>query len=67
MKEVTALPTGLRGSEAVDIPFLQKLLLQLSDLVAAHPEIRELDLNPVLAYRDGALVVDARVVLEEGS
>jgi acyl-CoA synthetase (NDP forming) len=29
-----------------------------------HPEIKELDLNPIFAYKDGAVAVDARVILE---
>ena len=39
-------------------------MLRLSALVEAHPEIAELDLNPLVALRDGAVVVDARVRLE---
>jgi hypothetical protein len=31
--------------------------------VEQHPEISELDLNPVFAYKDGALAVDARIIL----
>jgi acyl-CoA synthetase (NDP forming) len=56
---------GYRGQEAVDIPRLEKLLLKVSDFVEKHPEIREIDLNPVFAYSDGAMAVDARVILEE--
>jgi acetyl-CoA synthetase (ADP-forming) len=29
-----------------------------------HPEIKEIDLNPIFAYKDGAVAVDARVILE---
>ena len=57
---------GYRGQQAVDIPRLEKLLLKVSDFVEKHPEIRELDLNPVFAYSDGAIAVDARVILEKG-
>lgn len=57
------LLTGYRGQEPVDIAFLGKLLVKVSGFIEAHPEINELDLNPVLAYEDGAVVVDARIVL----
>jgi hypothetical protein len=40
------------------------LLLAVSRLIEQRPDIRELDLNPVLAYPDRALAVDARVLLE---
>jgi acetate---CoA ligase (ADP-forming) subunit beta len=62
-----SLLAGFRGAEPVDILFLERLLLQVSDLVESHPEIKELDLNPVIAYKDGALVVDSRVILDAGS
>jgi hypothetical protein len=35
----------------------------VSDFVEKHPEVSELDLNPVFAYKDAALAVDARIVL----
>jgi acetate---CoA ligase (ADP-forming) subunit beta len=67
--EIKAYPllTGFRGGNGVDIPFLENMLLQASDLVENHPEIKELDINPIIAYSDGALVVDSRVILEETS
>ncbi len=55
---------GCRGQEPADIPFLEDQLLKVSQFVEQNPEIRELDLNPVFAYSDGAVAVDARVVLE---
>ncbi len=56
---------GYRGSEPADIGSLQELLLKVSSFVEQHPEIAELDLNPVFAYKDGAKAVDARIVLGE--
>jgi len=41
------------------------LVLKVSDFVDKHPGIEELDLNPVIAYGDGAVAVDARVILGE--
>jgi acyl-CoA synthetase (NDP forming) len=55
---------GYRGQEAADIGKLQELLLKVSAFVEAHPEVAELDLNPVFAYKDDAMAVDARIVLE---
>ena len=55
---------GYRGQEPADIPFLEQLIVKVSELVEQYPQIRELDLNPLFAYRDGAIAVDARIVLE---
>jgi acyl-CoA synthetase (NDP forming) len=56
---------GFRGSAPVDKAALEDILLRVSDFVAKTPEVREMDLNPVFAYRDGAVAVDARVILGE--
>lgn len=66
VREVKGFPllNGFRGREAVDIPCCEELLLKVSRLVEATPEIEELDLNPVIAYAKGAIVVDTRIVLK---
>lgn len=56
---------GYRGTEPVDLEALEDILLKVSDLVTAYPEISEMDLNPVVAYGQGALVLDARLVLKD--
>ena len=56
---------GYRGQEPADVGYLQQMLLKLSDFVDATPEIQEIDMNPVFSYRDGAVVVDARIILSE--
>ena len=56
---------GYRGQPPADIAALEALLLQVSQFVDDHPEVVELDLNPVFAYADGAVAVDARIVLGE--
>lgn len=55
---------GYRGSPATDIAALEDVLLRMSALVEAHPEIAEMDLNPVMAAPAGATVVDARIRVE---
>ncbi len=51
--------------QSADVASLRDILLKVSDLVTAYPAIKEVDLNPVFAYPDGSLVVDARMILEE--
>ena len=55
---------GYRGQEPANIAVLEELLLKVSEFVDSRPEIAELDINPIFAYSDGALAVDARVILE---
>jgi acetate---CoA ligase (ADP-forming) subunit beta len=63
---VRAFPllNGYRNTPAADVNALVGLLMCVSKLVMDHPEIKELDLNPVMAYPTGAKVVDARIILE---
>jgi len=58
-----ALLHGVRGRPGVNLHAVEDLLLRVSELVTQHPELRELDLNPVLAYPDGVLAVDARALI----
>ena len=64
MQEIRGFPIlqGYRGRPAVDLSALEAILLKLSTLAEQHPEIGEIDLNPVFAYPAGALAVDARIV-----
>jgi len=59
-----ALLRGYRGQPPADLSALEAILLRLSDLVERTPEIKEVDLNPIFATADGAVAVDARVILE---
>jgi acyl-CoA synthetase (NDP forming) len=59
-----SLLNGYRGHEPADIPTLENMLLKVSDFVEKNPGIKEIDLNPVFAYKDSAVAVDARIVLE---
>lgn len=66
IREIKAYPVleGYRGQESADIETLENLLLKVSDFVEQHPDIKEMDLNPIFAYKDGAIAVDARIILE---
>lgn len=54
---------GYRGQDPADVPCLQDMLVKLSNFVNETPGIEEIDMNPVFAYKDGAVVVDARIIL----
>jgi acetyl coenzyme A synthetase (ADP forming)-like protein len=55
---------GFRGSRPAKVRAVEELLLRVSALVDGHPEIAEMDLNPVMALPDEAIVVDARIRVE---
>jgi acetyltransferase len=54
---------GFRGAPAANRDALIEAVVAVGCLMAAHPEIKELDLNPVRAYPDGVLALDAVVVI----
>jgi acetyltransferase len=56
---------GWRGSRRADIESIEELLLRISMLVENHPQIIEMDLNPVkvLSEGNGYLVVDGRIMI----
>lgn len=58
-----AMLGGARGQQPADLDALAGLIERVSQLVSDHPEIAELDLNPVFAYPDGVTAVDARISL----
>ncbi|GAI22591.1 unnamed protein product, partial [marine sediment metagenome] len=60
-----SLLEGYRGQEPVNVSYLEELLLKVSQFAEQNSEIKELDLNPIFAYSNGAVAVDARVILEE--
>ena len=64
--EVKAYPLlkGYRNTPPADIDAIVNILLNTSKLVMDYPEIKELDLNPIMVYENGAKTVDARIILE---
>jgi acyl-CoA synthetase (NDP forming) len=66
VKEIKGYPLlqGYRGQKPANIPALEQLIVKVSQFVEKNPQIRELDLNPIFAYPDKAVAVDARIILE---
>lgn len=58
-----ALLRGFRGLPPVNAHSIADIVLKLGKLLEEHPEIESVDLNPVFAYPNEALVVDARFIL----
>jgi acyl-CoA synthetase (NDP forming) len=58
-----AILRGLRGAPPIDFDAMADLLAKVSELAARRPEIKEMDLNPVVAYPKGVTVLDARILL----
>lgn len=64
LREINGAPLlqGFRGRPAIDENALVDALLKLVRLAEAHPDIMEIDLNPVFAYPEGLIVADARIL-----
>jgi len=58
---------GFRDQPKRDVEYLEKLLISLSDMVTNHPEIIEMDINPLFVHEEGkgATVADCRIILKK--
>ncbi|HET7229760.1 MAG TPA: acetate--CoA ligase family protein [Longimicrobium sp.] len=54
---------GVRGEPASDLGAVEDAILRISQLVGDHPRIRELDVNPWLAFPEGGVAVDGRIAI----
>ena len=61
------LLNGFRNRPKADVETIEKLLVSLSDMVVNHPEIMEMDINPLLVHPqgEGATVADCRIILND--
>ncbi len=67
MREIKSakLLEGYRGQPPVDKKAIADIIIAVAKLLEENPEVDSVDLNPVIAYPDGAVVVDARVILKQ--
>jgi len=56
-----------RGAAAVHMEALEQILLRVSEMVCELPQLREMDINPIIIDESGALAVDARIVVENAA
>ena len=61
-----ALLRGVRGSPALDVRAAAEIVHRLGSLMLAAPQIREVDINPVIVYPQGrgAVALDALIVMK---
>ena len=52
-----------RGASAVNMEALEQVLLRVSEMVCELPQLREMDINPIIVDETGAVAVDARIVI----
>jgi acyl-CoA synthetase (NDP forming) len=66
VKEIKGYPIlkGFRGKKGVDIEALADIIVNTSRLMMSEDNVLELDMNPVMAYEEGAVAVDARALLK---
>jgi acetyltransferase len=53
-----------RGNSAADVDALEQILLRVSEMVCELPQLREMDINPIIIDENGAVAVDARIVID---
>jgi acetyltransferase len=56
-----------RGAPAADHAALERVLLRVSEMVCALPQLREMDINPIIVDENGAVAVDARIVVSSAT
>jgi len=61
----TLLKNGSRDRPPANLTELEETLIRFSQLIIDHPEITEIDINPLLACSDKVIALDARIVLDE--
>ncbi len=57
------LLTGYRGLKPVNLDVIADIIVKVGDLAVKYDVIKEIDLNPIFAYEDRAVAVDARIIL----
>jgi acetate---CoA ligase (ADP-forming) subunit beta len=56
---------GYRGNDKADFEAIKDTLKKVAQLAYDHPEIAEMDLNPLFTYKDGIVAVDGRIILKD--
>jgi acetyltransferase len=63
--KIYTLLKGYRGAPPADLKKLEETLLLFSQLLTDFPQIKEIDINPMLVYEQDACILDARIVIDK--
>ena len=61
-----ALLRGMRGAPAIDKHAVATVAATLAGLMRAEPALLDIEINPLMAYAEGALALDALMIMDEG-
>jgi len=63
----SAIMRGARGHKPLDTEAVAQIIVQVSNLMLNHPQINEIDLNPVIVGEKGhgATALDARIIIDK--
>jgi acetyltransferase len=56
-----------RGNGPANVDALEQILLRVSEMVCELPQLREMDINPIIIDENGAVAVDARIVIDHAA
>lgn len=56
---------GYRNMPPRDIDSIINAIIRVSSIIANHPAIQEIDVNPLIAYEKGVTAVDARIIIKK--
>ncbi|HQY77539.1 MAG TPA: bifunctional acetate--CoA ligase family protein/GNAT family N-acetyltransferase [Rhodoferax sp.] len=56
-----------RGNSPANVDALEQILLRVSEMVCELPQLREMDINPIIIDENGAVAVDARIVIDHAA
>ena len=59
------LKNGYRNKPPADLPKLEEILVRFSNMIIDFPEIKEIDINPLMVSGDGIYAVDVRIILDQ--
>jgi len=59
------LLSGYRGLPPVNIQKVEETMIKFSQLIINHPEIKEIDINPLIASNENIIAVDARIIIDK--